>query len=105
MADIFLSYADEDRLRAGTVVEALRDGGRFVWWSGDLAIGTAYRREIQEQLRAATCVVVLWSNASISSDWVIDEAEEGKTCRRDDSNGACGHLAIRPVRRRRDPRP
>ena len=36
MADIFLSYADEDRARAVRVVETLRGLGWTVWWSGDL---------------------------------------------------------------------
>jgi hypothetical protein len=79
MADIFRSYADDDRARAEAVVAGLRRIGWSVWWSGNLAVGTSFRREIRQQLRTARCVVVLWSNTSIDSDWVNDEAEDGKS--------------------------
>lgn len=32
MADVFLSYKREDRLRAEPIVQALRAGGLSVWW-------------------------------------------------------------------------
>jgi len=79
MFDVFLSYAQEDRTRAELVAKALRVRGWSVWWSDELRVGTPYRNEIQRHLQSAKCVVVLWSNASIESEWVIDEADEGKT--------------------------
>ena len=78
MADIFLSYAQKDRKRAEQVADALRDSGWQVWWDANLYAGTRFRAEIAKQLHAAKCVVALWSAVSIESDWVIDEAEDGK---------------------------
>ena len=78
MADVFLSYAQEDRTRAGKLADALRERGWDVWWDAHVYVGTRFRAEIARQLESAKCVVVLWSQASIESDWVIDEAEDGK---------------------------
>jgi hypothetical protein len=78
MADIFLSYARADRERAKQIAEALEEKGWTVWWDVSLVAGDRYRSKIAEQLRSAKCVVVLWSQQSIESDWVIDEAEDGK---------------------------
>ena len=50
MADVFISYADEDRARAELVAQCLRGMGWSVWWSEDLPVGVAYREEIQRQL-------------------------------------------------------
>jgi len=77
MADVFLSYAQEDRARARQVADALRELGCDVWWDAHLYVGTSVRGEITQQLETAKCVVVLWSKASIKSAWVIDEAQDG----------------------------
>ena len=78
MADVFLSYAQEDRTRARKLADALRELGGDVWWDAHVYVGTRFRSEIARQLQSAKCVVVLWSQASVESDWVIDEAEDGK---------------------------
>src|SRR5688500_8518257 len=78
MADIFLSYSQKDRDRAKQVANALRIAGWEVWWDANLYAGSRFRAEIANELQSAKCVVVLWSVASIQSDWVIDEAEDGK---------------------------
>ena len=78
MADVFLSYAREDEAQARRVSEALTSRGWTVWWDDKLASSERFRKVIDEQLRAAHCVVVLWSAHSIDSDWVIEEAEDGK---------------------------
>ncbi|MCZ6871640.1 MAG: TIR domain-containing protein [Gammaproteobacteria bacterium] len=36
MADIFLSYASEDRERVRPLVAALETGGFSVWWDSDI---------------------------------------------------------------------
>ena len=78
MADIFLSYARGDRDGARRLAETLTECGWSVWWDQTLPVGQNFRDEIARQLEAATCVVVLWSRSSVVSDWVIDEAEDGK---------------------------
>src|SRR3954453_2198533 len=78
MADVFLSYAQHDRSLAQQMADALRECGWDVWWDARLYAGDRFRREISTQLKTARCIVVLWSKASVESDWVIDEAEDGK---------------------------
>ena len=41
-----------------------------------MAPGTHFREEIDRQLTAATCVVVLWSANSVEDNFVLDEADE-----------------------------
>src|ERR1700733_9064369 len=78
MSDIFISYAREDRRRAGALVKALEAQGWSVWWDWVTPTGKQFRRVIEEEINKARCVVVLWSATSIESDWVIEEASEGK---------------------------
>lgn len=78
MADIFLSYAREDYKVAAKLAEALQKMGWSVWWDRRITPGRSFRREIQQAIDSARCVIVLWSAASTDSDWVISEAEEGR---------------------------
>ena len=78
MADIFVSYADEDRERAEVIVKALEVEGLKVFWDRKLVAGETYRQVLAKELVSARCVLVLWSQVSVVSDWVIDEADEGK---------------------------
>ena len=82
MKDVFLSYASADRERAGRLVETLEASGLTVWWDRELAIGQSYDGAIQRQLEASRCVVVLWSRASVESDWVKAEAQDAKEKKR-----------------------
>jgi TolB-like protein/tetratricopeptide (TPR) repeat protein len=74
---IFISYARTDRARVAPIVTALESRGRRVWWDSHLAGGSTYAREIETALRAADAVIVVWSQASVHSDWVRDEATVG----------------------------
>lgn len=76
--DVFLSYAAEDRDRAARVAGALETRGWSVWWDRKIAPGRAFDRVITEALDSSRCVVVLWSRASVESDWVREEAAEGQ---------------------------
>jgi len=78
MADIFLSYSHEDRPRAKQFVQLLEARGWSVFWDLQLKPGKHYRRVIHRELEQAGCVIVLWSKHAIRSDWVSDEAEEGR---------------------------
>jgi formylglycine-generating enzyme required for sulfatase activity len=79
MADIFISYAREDWEKARTLAAVLQAKGWSVFWDRELRPGQRFHREIERQLEIARCVVVLWSRAALESDWVRDEADEGKS--------------------------
>ena len=74
MADIFLSYAREDRATAGDLARAFEGFGFSVWWDRQIPHGKNYRQVIQTELAAAKCVLVLWSLNSVDSEFVHDEA-------------------------------
>ena len=78
MSGIFISYAREDRQKVATLAKELEDRGWSVWWDWTIPVGKTWRQVISEALEAAGCVVVAWSNTSINSNWVHEEAEEGR---------------------------
>src|SRR5262245_51687128 len=78
MADIFLSYANEDRDAARAVAGLLESAGCTVWWDRRIPAGRTWRSMIEEALRDMRCMVVLWSTHSVDSDWVKEEAEEAR---------------------------
>ncbi|MGA2742671.1 MAG: TIR domain-containing protein [Bryobacteraceae bacterium] len=78
MSDIFISYAREDRPRAEAIAQALEAHGWSVWWDRNIRTGETFRRVIREQIGKARSVVVLWSEHSVDSDWVHEEASLGK---------------------------
>ena len=78
MADIFLSYDHEDEASAASIVTALEKAGHKVWWDRDIHGGAQYNSEIEQAVAAADALVVLWSERSVQSAWVRDEAAEGR---------------------------
>jgi formylglycine-generating enzyme required for sulfatase activity len=76
--DIFLSYAREDEARAGELAMALDQQGFSVFWDRDVPPGQTWHSYIARALAGARCVVVAWSRHSVTSQWVIEEASEGK---------------------------
>lgn len=78
MADIFVSYASEDRARVEPLVRVLESQGWSVWWDRKIRPGASFQKAINDAIRAARCVVVCWTERSVESEWVWDEAEEGR---------------------------
>jgi TIR domain/Sulfatase-modifying factor enzyme 1 len=76
--DVFLSYAREDEARARELATALEQLGFSVFWDREVPPGQTWRSYIGDALAKARCVVVAWSRYSIASDWVIEEANEGR---------------------------
>jgi len=77
MSNIFISYAAEDRSSVKVLAQAMEAQGLSVWWDRKIATGMRYHQVIEEALRSAKCVVVVWSRHSVSSDWVRAEAGDG----------------------------
>jgi|GEM_PF-5161498 len=77
MADIFLSYAREDLARVAPLAEALTARGLTVWWDQHMRSGDEFSAEIERELNDAGAVLVCWSQTSVKSRWVRDEASIG----------------------------
>src|SRR5262245_53662648 len=74
MSDIFISYASEDRDRVRPLADALQQRGFNVWWDRSLAAGDDYTAIIDRELRTARAVIVVWTQGSVASTFVRDEA-------------------------------
>ena len=72
--DIFISYARTDRPVARAFAECLLEEGFNVWWDASLHSGETFDEVIEQRLRDAKAVVVLWSPRSVASRWVRAEA-------------------------------
>lgn len=77
-ATLFLSYARADEVFARRLAAALEHSGYTVWWDALIEGGAAFGRSIAEALDTADVVLVLWSKTSVESDWVKDEAAQGR---------------------------
>jgi hypothetical protein len=78
VANVFISYARRDRDRVLALASGLESEGLSVWWDPNLVPGKRFRDIIATELEAADSVVVVWTAASIQSDYVQDEAEEAR---------------------------
>lgn len=78
MADVFISYAREDRDWVERLADVLERAGLSVWWDSRQRYGKSFEAQIVEELGLAKSVVVVWSKASLASDWVKDEAQDGR---------------------------
>jgi hypothetical protein len=77
MSDIFISYNHNDKTKAEFFAHAFEQAGWSVFWDKDIPPGQTFDQYIGEQLQRAKCIVVLWSEESVHSDWVKEEAQRG----------------------------
>lgn len=75
---IFVSYASQDKQRATALAARLESYGHIVFIDDKLRSGSDFSMVIGNQIDQADVVVVLWTKNSISSRWVLDEAERGR---------------------------
>jgi serine/threonine-protein kinase len=76
VADIFISYARDDRAWVEPLAAALVDAGLSVWWDVRTRPGQSFDAQIEQALAEAKAVVVVWSQAALASHWVKAEAGE-----------------------------
>ena len=74
MSDIFISYAHEDLNRVKPIIDALEQHDWSVFWDHDIYTGQRFGDVIDDELKKAKCVIVIWSNHSVASRWVQAEA-------------------------------
>lgn len=77
MSDLFISYSTADRSKVERLAQALEAEGWSVWWDRNILAGRRFNQEISRELAAARCVIVVWSEHSVDSDWVLSEADKG----------------------------
>jgi len=79
MSDVFISYARQDEAVAVRAADALRAEGYRVWRDDELPAHRAYADVIEERLKSAKAVVVLWSTEASKSQWVRAEADTARS--------------------------
>jgi tetratricopeptide (TPR) repeat protein len=82
MADVFISYASEDRERVRALAAALAARGLSVWWDRAASTGEDYAAAISKAVDDAKAIVVVWSRLSVDSPWVREEAARARKTRR-----------------------
>jgi hypothetical protein len=74
MADVFISYAREDRELASSLAADLIARKCTVWWDADILASDNYYKAILGALTAAKAAIVIWTRNSVESLFVRDEA-------------------------------
>jgi len=75
MSDVFISYARSTEREAKQIAEALCALGYGIWRDDELPAHRDYSEVIEERLRAAKAVVVVWCAGAVKSQWVRAEAD------------------------------
>ena len=78
MSDVFISYARPNEPFAKKAAEALRAAGYAVWRDDELPAHRVYSDVIEERIKSARAVLVLWSNEAVKSQWVRAEADAAR---------------------------
>jgi predicted nucleic acid-binding Zn-ribbon protein len=78
MSGVFLSYKKvDDATRASVVRTRLEALGLQIFQDVDMSAGAVFHDILNDQIKAATVVLVLWTKTSIHSHWVASEAQKG----------------------------
>ncbi len=76
---VFISYSHKDREACNSIDEMLTKNEDFdVWYDRGLTPGEVFRKKIAEVIRDSGYFIILLSESSIRSDWVLDEVEYAK---------------------------
>ncbi|CAI4029808.1 Toll/interleukin-1 receptor domain-containing protein [Nitrospira tepida] len=78
MSDIFISYSSKDRPWVEQFAKTLGTYGWSVWWDRNIPTGGSFHAVIRQELKAAKCAIIVWSEQSVDSEWVQAEAGEAK---------------------------
>ena len=78
MASLFISYSREDASRVEPLAAALEGESHKVWWDHHLSGGQDFADVIEQALESADVVIACWTENSVHSGWVRDEAAVGR---------------------------
>ena len=77
---MFISYSHFDRKQCDRIANAIEVTNKFIiWYDKGLKPGEVYRKEIAERLKETEVFILLISNASVKSEWIMDEVEFAKS--------------------------
>ena len=79
MSHVFISYARSDEDLAAQVADGFREAGYEVWRDDELPAHRSYAEVIEERIKGASAVVVLWSAEAAKSQWVRAEADSARS--------------------------
>lgn len=80
---LFVSYSHADKAVCKEITDALEAEGKLsIWFDESLVPGEEYRKKIASRIREADYVTVLLSARSVKSEWVLDEVEYAKSCKK-----------------------
>jgi TolB-like protein len=82
MSHVFISYARSTAKQAQRVAAILRGLGNEVWLDDAIPAHRAYADVIEERLREAGAVIVIWSADAAKSEWVRSEADRARAQRK-----------------------
>lgn len=74
MIDVIISYKREEREFAREIAKTITRQGFSVWWDVDLLPGDKFSEEIEAVINQAKSTIVIWSEVSAKSNFVIGEA-------------------------------
>jgi TIR domain len=78
VSDIFISYASADHDRIFPLVKALEKMAWSVFWDRTIPTGKTWREILEAEIQECRSVIVIWTENSVKSEWVHEEAEAGK---------------------------
>jgi Flp pilus assembly protein TadD len=78
MASLFLSYARQNVGQVGALASALESDSHQVWWDRHISGGQDFADAIEHALESADVVIACWTEHSVHSGWVRDEAAVGR---------------------------
>jgi hypothetical protein len=70
---VFISYSREDRRYVVSLADYLQRAGVNVWYDSEISAGDRVDTVLQQRIDTCAAVVVIWSPAASTSDWVADE--------------------------------
>lgn len=75
MVDVFISYSRHDAGKVALLARMVEAEGYKVWWDADLPPHQSYGDVITSKIATARAAIVVWSAASVQSEWVRAEAD------------------------------
>ena len=78
MADVFISYSKPYIELTRDLAKDLEGKGVTVWWDTELLAGESFRQRIIQELHDCKAAIVIWTPQSLTSDYVISEAERAR---------------------------